>query len=183
MLVITAAAVDAQVGMQIVRMISPINHVAWYAWPVVAGMDFKVKLAMIRSLASHQDKAACDYIVECCDKLQEFYQRRNQVAHAVTNAERRSDGRFSFTMLMPDNKKGGLRTPLLASPQQIEDWGRSLFQWSNELEQTLCDLGYPTDPPTEADIGEPPPEEVREARRPKTRIARTIRKRPRPASS
>ncbi len=73
-----------------------------------------------------------------------------------------------------------MRHPLRTTPTQIEEWGRDLFQWSNELDQTLTDLGYPNDPPTEANVEEPPPEDEREARRWKSHIPRTTRKQPRP---
>ena len=49
-LIITSSAVEAQVGFQILRMISPIDYVMDHAWPLVAGMDFKVKLDQVRTL-------------------------------------------------------------------------------------------------------------------------------------
>jgi len=181
-LVITGATVDAHVALQIIRMISPAHFVSWHAWPVVAGMDFKVKLAMIRSLASHHDDATRDCIVECCDELQTFYSKRNLVAHAVTHGKATKDGRHSFMFMMPDNKKGGMRSPTLVRPDQIEEWGRQLFMWSNELDQSLTDLGYPRNPPTQDDVGEPLSEDEKEAHRWKNPIPRTNRKRPPPSA-
>lgn len=49
-LIITSSAVEAQVGFQILRMISPIDYVMDHAWPLVAGMDFKAKLNQVRTL-------------------------------------------------------------------------------------------------------------------------------------
>ncbi len=120
MLIITGSLVDSHVALQIIRMISPAHYVVWHAWPVVAGMDFKVKLAMIRSLASayHDDETGRDYIIECCDELQWFYQKRNLVAHGVCHGIATKDGRHSFMMMMPDNKRGGMKPPSLVKPAE-----------------------------------------------------------------
>ncbi|HEX4112782.1 MAG TPA: hypothetical protein VH020_09625 [Stellaceae bacterium] len=181
-LIVTASLVDKQVGLQIIRMISPIQFIFMHAWPVVSGMDFKVKLALIRSLASYGDKASRDYIVECCDALQKNYQKRNLIAHGATNFVRRKDGKYLFSSMLMDAKKGRFRDPLWASPKEIEEWGSQLFSWSNELEQSLTDLGYPIEGPNEAYIGERSPVRAKVARRDKTHTHRTIRKRSPPLS-
>jgi hypothetical protein len=178
-LVVTASAVDHQVGFQILRMISPINFVAHHAWPVVAGMDFKVKLGLVRTLAAIYPKAARDYIVECCDQMQTVYTRRNQVAHMMIIGVL-PKGKVELTSMKGDATTGEPAPPLIIDVEMVRGWGRSLFTWSNELEQTLSDLGFPIDGATEDDIGARPPEDEREATRPKSLAPRPTRKKPRP---
>jgi len=58
-----------------------------HAWPIVAGMDFKLKLNLVRVLAGQWPPEARDYITECCDQMQKLYQRRNEIAHNIYSGE------------------------------------------------------------------------------------------------
>jgi hypothetical protein len=132
-LIMTASAVDQQVAFQILRFISPVDVVFFHAWPVVAGMDFRVKLTLIRTLASRHGKEVRDWIVECCDKMQALYQRRNQIAHSVFTGVSRG-GRARFVTFNADSQTGSPRRPLVVTPKQIHEWAQELFVWGNELE-------------------------------------------------
>lgn len=177
-LIMTASAVEAQVGFQILRMISPIEYVMDHAWPLVAGMDFKVKLSQIRTLIAAYPEPARLYIVECCDELQTYYSRRNDVAHRFIVPSRR--GKYALHTMKGEAKTGVPASPIEVGPAELDEWGNRLLTWSNELEQALTDLGFPLSGPTPEHVGERPTEAQTEARRPKSRVPRPTRKRPRP---
>ena len=180
-LILTASAVDHHVGLQILRMISPNNFVMWHAWPVVCGMDFKVKLSLIRILAAQFGKETRDYCSECCDEMQKLYQKRNIIAHSLYQGPT-PKGHFQFQDMRADPQTGVTKQPLNVDIETIHNWGWNLLKWSNELERSLSDLGYPLDGPTVDDIEDRGPAKETEEHHPGLPIPRASRKKPKPPS-
>jgi hypothetical protein len=176
-LIVTSSTVDQQVGFQIVRLISPLDFVIFHAFPIVAGMDFRVKLTILRALAAAHGKEILADISECCDEMQKIYEHRNRLSHGVFSGLTRS-GRARFQSLKPDPNTGVPPQPFVVSAAQISEWGHQLFIWSNELEQRLCDLGIPYQGPKLSDVAKGPLEPLKEDSRPKSLAPRPKRKKP-----
>lgn len=179
-LVVTAAAIDNHVGVQLLRMISPIHFVSWHEWPLVSGMDFKVKLNLIRTYAAmsgHEERA---YISECCDKLQKLYQKRNSIAHSVFQGQTKN-GRLMFQDLRADGQTGGTRPKLIVTVDTLRSWGAEMLQWTMELERSLNELGYPVEAPTLDDVGDRLPPQVMVEPETLAQVPRTKRRKPKPS--
>jgi hypothetical protein len=149
LLIITASAVDQQVGFQILRFLTPGNPIFLPAWPVVAGMEFRVKLTLLRILAASYGKDVSTRITECCDELQTLYQQRNRLSHSPFSGLTRT-GRAKFQNFNAETQTGFLPQPFVVSVNQIRDWAAYLFAWAEELERRLSGLGFPDKGPERA---------------------------------
>jgi hypothetical protein len=140
LLVATAAQVDFDLGCQVIRFVSH-DRVNPYASPVVAGMDFKVKLSIIRVMANQLEEEDCERAQKLCDELQDLYQRRNDVAHLPMMGRK---GNASLFMQTKRSAKGGVvppRKPFTAT--QIKDWARRMEWAAIQLSDHLDGCGLP----------------------------------------
>jgi hypothetical protein len=81
--VATMSYVDFFLVITLLRMISPGETALTHASPLVAGSDFRVKLAMVRNLLALHGEVTQTQIVKDCGVLQELYERRNIIAHGL----------------------------------------------------------------------------------------------------
>jgi hypothetical protein len=185
LLVATASAVDMQAGMQIIRLISPINFMSFHAMPVVMGMEFKVKTQLLKILLASYSADETGELTKLCDRMRELYTRRNEIAHAVMVPDKKP-GQAKFQLLKAEAKTGFMIPAKILGTEQIRNWGRELLICSFKLEQALTELGYPNNMPTEDDVGvrqsaistAPPADRKSHARKPKRRKHPQRRKAP-----
>ena len=141
-LIVSAAIADFGLGNQLIRLVSgqraPLNL---RISPLVTGMDFKVKLAMVRIFATTiPDAAIAQRAHKICDRLQEVYQRRNDVTHLVPSGHSRGVTKF---MVMKRNGKTGLPPqPKTYTKHQIRSWSRELDSLVIDLSEILDDYQF-----------------------------------------
>lgn len=137
----TAAQIDWDVGVQIVRLISPADEIAFHAGAIVVGMDFKVKLALIRSLAAQYGLENSREISVACDKLQDAYQKRNSVAHHPLIGMRGTKALFQNYKV--DAKTGSTPPPTVVSAREIRRWSLNMEYWAIQLNELIHETGAP----------------------------------------
>ena len=139
--VATSAQVDYDLGEQIVRMLSTGGEEFSLAEPLVIGMDFKVKLTIIRLLARNLADDDIVRVQRLCDKLQDLYQRRNDVAHLFV-LERKGQSAHFHSMKI--NIRTGHRAPARTyTAKQIRQWAENMEWWSNILDLMLAQYELP----------------------------------------
>jgi hypothetical protein len=141
-LIATAAMVDFDLTCQILRIVSPKGgEPRLELTTLLAGMDFRVKLGLLRALSSQFKLAELEAVEKAADKLQEFYSRRNEVAHHFPVG---NDGKRTFFQDLKVNTKTGRPShPRPLSPAQIRRWSQQLEYWIIELDATLTAHGLP----------------------------------------
>ncbi len=140
-LIARASACDLHVGIQILRLIGT-ETTALHAFPVVSGMDFKVKLSIIRMLVALYHPEASEKISRICDKLQEKYGRRNTVAHSLLTPGKTKD-RPLFMPMRPDAELKDLERPKPLNADDLLRWASELTKFGQQLSAALSELGYP----------------------------------------
>lgn len=156
-LITTASAVDVLVGLQIIRMISPANFMAYHASPVVLGMEFKVKIQILQVLLASQNADPSGKLTKLCDQMRSLYQRRNEVAHAVVGPIASRPDHTNFQMFKAEVKSGNIVRPKPLTAAQIIDWARALYGKGQSLQAAITELHKPYWPPTEGDVVAPRP--------------------------
>lgn len=141
-LVTVASYVELAVAVQLVRIMSPGDVIQYHCYPVVSGMDFKVKLAVLRSM-SRVHTTHCEEIVKCCDKLQDLFQRRNEAAHSLLLWDEKKPGQIIFSDMRPEASTGLPKKPVPRTPADLYAWANRLIEWSDKLAAVLTDLGCP----------------------------------------
>lgn len=147
-LIMQASVADLMMGEVLVRFASEGSEHNRFVEPLVAGMDFKVKLAIARvqaSVFSEEDRKA---FVKICDRLQEVYQRRNDVAHCFPNGARGAAHLFQSTKR---DGSGSLAKPKQLTAQQIRGWSYEFPIRLQELSEIQDRYGYPSLEQTEAE--------------------------------
>lgn len=141
-LIVTAAIADVMLGSVLSRLVSgkAINEPAD---ALSAGMDFRVKLAVARVL-SHVLEGAEDRaeFVRICDRLQNTYQRRNDVAHCFPNGRR--GGAVMFQNVKRDAKTGLHPAPKTLTAKQIRGWSHQLTLDVQCLHEILDRYRFPS---------------------------------------
>lgn len=175
-LIVRASAADLTLAAQILRLIGT-SEVALHAYPVVAGMEFKVKLGVVRMMAAILNPVEAKSISVICDKLQDGYQRRNEIAHALLAGPGRTPKEGVFMILKPDAKRRDLQAPKPLTADQIMGWALDMTDWSNKLNERLTELGYPTARPWA--VGQEAPQPASQTEAAQNRSAQTEKARPR----
>lgn len=151
-LIVTAAIADVMLGSVLSRLVSE-KAINEPADALSAGMDFKVKLAVARVLSHvlEGDKDRAEF-VRICDRLQDTYQRRNDVAHCFPNGGR--GGAVMFQNIKRDAKTGLHPAPKTLTAKQIRGWSHELTLHVQSLHEILdrhCFPSHGDEPPA------PPP--------------------------
>lgn len=152
-LIVTATGVDTQIGLQIIRAISPVGYVAYHAMPVVMGMEIRVKLNLLKIILNSRKypEPVIKHLLGVVDSLGDLYQKRNEIAHGLPIKQVSSD-RYNVQIFKASAKTGFMVAPKVVSVSEIRDWARTMFGLGKHLEDALTDLGFPTEGPTLADV-------------------------------
>jgi hypothetical protein len=148
-LIATASETDVLVGMQIIRMISPVETIYYHAMPIVLGMEFKVKINLLRVLYASYRLPHQEAFGKLCDKIRDAYGRRNEIAHAIITPGKSAD-RVRVQLFKAQTKTGDVHPPKFLTKEEINEWARQLFRYGLALELLLTSLGYATQGPRSA---------------------------------
>jgi hypothetical protein len=141
-LIVTASAVNQHLAFQILRFISPPDGVLYDAWPVVAGMGFRVKTVLFRTLITRIPKQERDWLIECCDEMETLYQHRDRLGHSPFMGLTRT-GRAQFQSYNADTRTGVPPQALVVTAQQVNQWARQLNSAAIELDARVSAIGLP----------------------------------------
>jgi hypothetical protein len=164
-LIASAAQFEYDISVQIARLSSRGPVLDYTATALTVGMDFKVKLALIRSMAAWRKYSTKERIFKACDKLQEFWQRRNDMAH--TGIVGRHGPKTVFQSFRIEPKTGSIPSRLRVSAEEIRRWSAGLEHWAIELDAAITAGGGPVALPT---LKAP---RTKSAKPPRSRNART----------
>lgn len=132
---------DQWLGSVLLRMISPGKAMLTFALPIVAGSDFRVKLAHIKHLSAMHQASTRPTIVKACNGLQDLYERRNELAHAAITPSKKKG--FVELIDLRVTSDGEMRPHKIISLENIETWFERLGVEASTLARAITEAGYP----------------------------------------
>ena len=135
---------DLALADQLLRLISLDRDVMSHAYPLVAGMDFKVKVNIYRVFVSAYIKDLTDRktMNKLLDRLESAYGRRNDLAHGLITAGRKNPDEIWLQITKPKVKLGRFPSRQVVKRSEIRRWAWQIYIYASQLSGCLDQLGF-----------------------------------------
>lgn len=138
LLIIIASTLEFILANALLRLIGTAHAGAYHAYPLVTGMDFKVKISLIRVYTKMYRLPRATQINQTLDKIDRLFGTRNAIAHSLmlpTGNKRRA----KFQDLRAKIKSGTTPQPRLYTDEAIRDAAIEMHGLVNVLNRHLTD--------------------------------------------
>jgi hypothetical protein len=125
-LVTAAASAEFTLATQILRLIAP-NRSVFHAYPLVAGVEAKVKITLIRIFLKMFNLDEDGKLNKLLDKLTSLFDRRNEVAHSVVQANPKKKGQIRFQDLRAKVRLGEMPPSQVRTAKEISGYARQML--------------------------------------------------------
>jgi seryl-tRNA(Sec) selenium transferase len=119
-----------------------------YLWgtpyPLVAGMEAKVKINMIRIFLKMFSLDAERHINNILDQIISMFEKRNEIAHSVLIQDQKKGAPIKFQDLRARIKLGHMPQAQVRTAKEIAGHARQLVTLCQQLETALTRAGVPT---------------------------------------
>ena len=144
LLVIQASATEMMLSNALLRLIGTKHAGAFHAYPLVAGMDFKVKVSLIRIFTQMYGLSRSTEINATLDQIGRYFDLRNTVAHSTISPTRNSKERAKFQDMRAKPKLGSMPQPQVHTADHIRMCAIDLHRQIDVLNHHLTDSGVLT---------------------------------------
>jgi hypothetical protein len=140
-LISAAGTAEASLTTIILRIMGDERGYALTAAPALSGMDFKVKISVLKALVAIRYPKVGGALSKITKQLESAFDARNNVAHAVVT-EGRNDNEvlLQFTKI---NAMGRMRNPEYWTTDKIMNHAHDFQKHCEELDALVTALGVP----------------------------------------
>jgi hypothetical protein len=143
LLITVSASAEFMMADLILRLIGTKRGSAFHAYPLVAGMDVKVKISLIRIYAAMYRLKGSTQINETLDKIDSLLGLRNEVAHSATLPGRKK-GQVKFQDTRAKARLKGMPQPTVRNAETIREAACDLHAKTQELLTLMAKAGVKT---------------------------------------
>jgi|SRR6185437_11346134 len=139
-LVASAAIAEMRLGSEILRLISMGRPIS-YAYPIIAGMEAKTKISLVRIFVKMFQLDPDGYVNELLDRISALFDRRNEIAHSVIQMDPKNSKRFKFQDLRAKVRSGEMPQAQVRTSRELNDYAKDLVKQCQFLEMALTARG------------------------------------------
>lgn len=142
-LIASAAIAEMRLGAEILRLIS-LGRPISYAYPIIAGMEAKTKISLIRIFVKMFQLDSDGYVNELLDRISSLFDRRNEIAHSVIQSDPKNSKRFKFQDLRAKVRSGEMPQAQVRTSRELNAYAKDFVKQCQLLEMALTVRGMPS---------------------------------------
>lgn len=139
-----ASGAELMLAAQLIRLISTKDAAMYHAFPLVTGVEVRVKINLIRIFISmYKLDTENKSLSKMLDKLEAAFKRRNDIAHSAI-LPGRNKNEICLQLLRAKASAGDIPQPQFVPFAQIRQYAYDIFNWTSLLEHSLTLRGLHT---------------------------------------
>jgi hypothetical protein len=144
-LISAASIAEMDLAHEILRIVgSAPSRSMFHAYPLVVGVDAKVKVSLLRIFLKMFDLDKYGFLNKTLDKISTLFDRRNEIAHSVIQQIPKKKDQIKFQDLRAKIRLGSMPPSQVRTAKEISGYARELLLQCRLLEDQLTSLGIPT---------------------------------------
>jgi hypothetical protein len=139
--IVAASTAEYHLGDAILRLLSEPGKPVGHAYPLVAGLEAKTRINLVRIFVQMFDLKDAWSIHKILDEMGSLFDRRNEIAHSVMIRNPKKPGQIRFQDLRAKVRLGEMPQPQVRTAAEITKCAGKLLRLCSELGEALSMRG------------------------------------------